>query len=334
MSVRTAVPAGRPGGQCLFRVAAGPRLGFGHLMRARSLARCLGVPTLFSIRGGPTARQVARDMRCEVVSGERLPGGVSLLVVDDPSLEHGRAWTRRARLMGVPTVSIHDVDEAADADLTVCGDPRLGACKPTRAMLRGSRFYLLDPAIARARRGPQKRADGALRVLIALGGGQHVKGVAGALVGALRQRREDLAISVAAGFTSGPRPGLCGARWISTRGGLARVLARTDVAIVAGGVTLFESCALGVPSVALAVVAGQRPAISTLAAQGAVLDAGEVFSSLRSVAHAADGVVHLLADAQARLSMRRRARRVVDGRGAHRVAARILQMLDGSATRG
>ena len=36
----------------LFRAPAGPRRGFGHLVRCRSLARALGVRPLIALRGG------------------------------------------------------------------------------------------------------------------------------------------------------------------------------------------------------------------------------------------------------------------------------------------
>ena len=42
----------------LFRAAAGPRRGFGHLVRCRSLARALGVRPLVALRGGQGAHFV------------------------------------------------------------------------------------------------------------------------------------------------------------------------------------------------------------------------------------------------------------------------------------
>jgi len=40
----------------VFRVAAGPRLGFGHLVRCRSLARALGVTPRVWLRGSAATR--------------------------------------------------------------------------------------------------------------------------------------------------------------------------------------------------------------------------------------------------------------------------------------
>ena len=59
-------------------------------------------------------------------------------------------------------------------------------------------------------------------------------------------------------------------------------LAACDVAVVAGGVTLYEACAVGVPVVALAVVAAQRPAIADFAVRGAAIDAGALMDPSRS----------------------------------------------------
>ena len=46
--------------RCHFHVAAGPRVGFGHLMRARALARCLDMDVTVSVRGGRAAARAAR----------------------------------------------------------------------------------------------------------------------------------------------------------------------------------------------------------------------------------------------------------------------------------
>ena len=69
----------------VFQVAAGPRLGFGHLVRCRSLARALGVTPRVWVRGSAATRAAAGALGCEV-----LPGSLSLaavapavLVVDD-----------------------------------------------------------------------------------------------------------------------------------------------------------------------------------------------------------------------------------------------------------
>jgi spore coat polysaccharide biosynthesis predicted glycosyltransferase SpsG len=109
--------------------------------------------------------------------------------------------------------------------------------------------------------------------------------------------------------------------------GLFEPLAACDVAVVAGGVTLYEACALGVPAVGLAVVEPQRKAIRSCAALGAVLDAGGPGLDAAAADRVARGVLRLLRDDPLRHAMASRGRRLVDGRGADRVARRIRALV-------
>src|SRR5262245_47514788 len=97
----------------LFRAAAGARRGFGHLLRARSLARALGVRPLISIRGPEHSVHVALALGCDVVKGSarRLIHRLSpnILVVDDPSARDAAEWIAAARRAGIVVASIHDL---------------------------------------------------------------------------------------------------------------------------------------------------------------------------------------------------------------------------------
>lgn len=319
--------------RCVFRIAAGPRVGFGHLMRARALARCLDMDISISLRGGRAARAAA-DVVGPVVADAEALREADVLVVDDPSPAHGRAWVARARRAGILAISVHDDERVHAADLVICG--ALGTRRPVAAVeaLHGARYYLLDSRIAGARhlRAPKRHLSHP-QIIVALGGGQHVVRVAQRLVDAIVSRLPDAEIAVAAGFAKGSRPALRQASWLAVRTGLTRAFLDADLAIVAGGVTLYEACALGVPAVALAVVPGQRRAIRAFVEEGAVLDAGEVSASRHAVDTAADGVARLVADSGLRRAMTTRARRLVDGRGAERVAARIHALLQDRSRR-
>lgn len=320
MSGRASMPPA-----CLFRVAAGPRLGFGHLMRARALAQGLGVRPVVSLRGGQEARRAATASGWTVVNGTDALRRRAVVVVDDPHAGHRRAWVDRARRLGAFVVSVHDGGRAPGADLVVSGN--LGVARPRARgdVLSGVQFYLLDRRLADARRR-RRRAARALdrpRVLVALGGGRHVRALARPLVDEIHRRCPHASIAVAAGFTSGHRPPLRHARWLSVRTGLWRVLARCDAAVVAGGVTLYEACALGVPAVGLAVVRRQRPAIRAFARRFALLDGGGGRRADLDLARAAQAVARLLDDAALRAATTARSRDLVDGQGSRRVAAHI-----------
>ena len=72
----------------LFRAAAGPRRGFGHLVRCRSLARALGVAPVIAVRGGDRVRAAARSLGFDVVLGSASAAikrvAPDVVVVDDP----------------------------------------------------------------------------------------------------------------------------------------------------------------------------------------------------------------------------------------------------------
>jgi spore coat polysaccharide biosynthesis predicted glycosyltransferase SpsG len=295
-------------------------------MRARALAQHLAMQVSLSVRGGRTAERAARSMGLEITDDLVTLDRADLLVVDDPSLKHGRPWIARARRAGVPSVSVHDCVPAHDADLVICGSIGAGEIRSAGTVLNGPQFYLLDRRIRTALRNRWTRTDARpMRVLVALGGGHHVRRVAQQLVHAIRRSTTDVSIFVAAGFSRGRRPTLGGARWLSARTGLTQALVDCDVAIVAGGVTLYEACALGTPAVALAVVPDQRRAIAAFASRGAVIDAGVV--SDMAIERAARGVARLLGDERRRRITSSRARHLVDGLGARRAAEHIQAML-------
>jgi spore coat polysaccharide biosynthesis predicted glycosyltransferase SpsG len=322
----------------LFRLAAGPRIGFGHLMRCRALARALRVRPIVSIRGGAAARLTAQALGCEVVrDGTRTLRAVDLLVVDDPAPARARAWLRRARRAGTPVATIHDLGVGSRAaDLIVDGSITGHAPRGAAPVLYGTRFTVLDPRVTAARTDRRRRVGRRkrLRVLVALGGGAHVYALARTLVDAIHRRCRSAAIDVVAGFCRRDvRPSLGAARWIERRDGLAPDLAGCDVAVVAGGVTLYEACAIGVPAVAMAVVPGQQRAIRAFAARGAVVDIGSLAGADGAVELVAAAVAELLRDASARDRRASAARRLVDGRGAQRVALRIRVLARNRASR-
>ena len=314
--------------RCVFRVAAGPRVGYGHLMRARALARCLDMEVSISVRGGRTAKAAARVVGPLVNDADPLHAA-DVLIVDDPRQASGGSWVSRARRLGIHSVSVHDEEWAHDADLVVCG--ALGVSRPqtTARALHGVRFYLLDSRIAEARAlRADRRGLNPPHVIIALGGGQHERRVAQRLVDAIVAKCPDAVIEVAAGFSASARPLLRQASWLTARTGLTQALLGADVAVVAGGVTIYEACALGVPSVGLAVVPGQRRSVRAFAREGAVIDAGDATSGQAAIALAASGVARLVRDGQMRRSLGSRARALVDGRGAHRVARSIHALVE------
>lgn len=312
----------------VFRVAAGPRVGFGHLVRCRSLARTMGVPPLVSLRGTRRTRERAAAMGWTVL--EAAPLAADLVVIDDPVASQAAAWVARARHRGIPVASVHDLGLAhVPSDLLIDGSFGSHAVAPAAshgpARLCGPQFAILDPSIAAIRRQHRQPVTG--RVLIALGGGRHVLGLARPLARAIAARAPGCDIRVVRGFAEGRSPALAAGRWVDAPQGLGDELADAQVVVTAGGVTLYEACALGVPVVGLPVTAAQALSIRAAACRGAALVAGHPPIDAQVMSSAADAVAALLRNATLRRRQSETARRHVDGEGAFRVAARLRELV-------
>jgi spore coat polysaccharide biosynthesis predicted glycosyltransferase SpsG len=313
----------------LFRMAAGPRVGFRHLVRCRSLARALGVQPRVSIRGSLATRLIAAasgwsvaDSSCRALFEER----PTVLVIDDPSDYCTAAWVNAARRAGVPVATIHDLGLSHVAsDLTIDGSILTGCARSSTQGLRGPAHMILDPDVLAHRLQPEDRPPA--NVLIALGGGAHVHRLAARVCDAVAARISDVQIHVAAGFSSTRRrPALARGEWVTAPQGLAEELSRTTVAIVAGGITLYEACAIGVPAIALALTPTQRLTVRAIARHGAAVDAGAPPDAVATIIHVADSTAALLADARARRRLSTAGQRLVDARGAFRVADYVREL--------
>jgi hypothetical protein len=118
--------------------------------------------------------------------------------------------------------------------------------------------------------------------------------------------------------------------WTGPLDGLAAELSACDVAVVGGGVSLYEACARGVAAVAVPVVGPQRPTVRGFVARHAARGTWGAFD--------ADGVarevVHLLRRPDVRVRLAARGRQLVDGRGAIRVADAVRQLARGQHRAG
>ncbi len=307
----------------VFRVAAGPRLGFGHLVRCRSLARALGVTPRAWVRGSAATRASARAMGVEVLretTSLRHVGPSPVLVVDDPSAAFAAACVRRAHSDGVPVCAIHDAGRVrVAADLVVDGSVGLTSYRDA-SRLFGPEYAVLDPGVRAKRRARRTPRSGL--VCIALGGGAHVFALVPMLVAALTERAPGVDIRVARGFVARKAlPALTSGQWLAPEH-LADNLADAEVAIVAGGVTAYEACAVGVPLVAVAVTPAQQPTVRALYDLGAVLDGG-LLRDETSARRVAERAAFLLATPSAQRRVAAAAKALIDGEGVCRVAAAI-----------
>jgi len=298
---------------------AGRRAGLGHLSRAGAVAvalarrdvatRCLacGVTTGFErdgLRWEPLASldtTVAVDAGAVLADGytlgtdrlEEIAATVPLAVMDDSG--------------SPPSFCSLAIDAAAeDADLP----PLLGG--PSYACLRPD-FWDLERRLTR---------DEIVTILVATGGGD-VGRVAEAAVTAAREVLPRATICVVRGpYATGSAP--AGVGTLEVPVSLACELKRADLAVVTGGQTVLEATCSGVPTIAIPVTENQRRTTRRLARLGAVKPV-----EARDVSALAETIASLGRDHCARRALAERARDVVDGNGARRVADWLKRLIDG-----
>ena len=106
---------------------------------------------------------------------------------------------------------------------------------------------------------------------------------------------------------------------------MAELMQQCDLAISAGGSTLYELCATGVPRLAIVLAANQQGIVAAMARQDLVVPLGAVTELQPALVAAA--VSRLLSDWQKRDRMNRQGRKLVDGQGALRVAHKMEQVV-------
>jgi spore coat polysaccharide biosynthesis protein SpsF len=314
-------------------VDAGPGVGLGHVSRGLALAAALekrGVRARMALPPDATAGEWVRAAghRNAVVLDPTLAAlpqvcdlaaDAAAVVVDvRHPLTQGEV---RALGAATPVVVIdNDGLGSTEADLVVA---LTGAEGPGR--LVGPAYVPLRTTAIRPRRRTRRAT-----VLVSLGAADP-DGAALRVVDALAKVEPAPSVRVVANPRT-PVWGTLAARLGAldmpparpvTPGGLGTHLAAADIAILAVGVSVYEALAAGVPSIVLARNAGDVAHAETLAAHGALVSLGRTWRA----ADLTSAVGTLLADRARQLAMGKAARALVDGRGAERVAARVVELV-------
>jgi spore coat polysaccharide biosynthesis predicted glycosyltransferase SpsG len=321
----------------------GPAAGLGHVRRALALAAALAPWADCRLLLSGDAEVVAQLVQlagvpCLPVSGERGSTltavralGASGLVVDsyEVSTRELEAVLERVRLL----VVMDDTGRfPVPGHLVV--NPALGVVPPEG----GERTrYLLGPRfapLAREFAEPPGRSwrESVERILLVLGGATSASLMA-ALARVVRRALPEATLDVIVG-PAGDVPaavtaalaGLGGVILHAAPESIRALMLDADLAVTAGGVTLLELAATSTPSVGVSVVSNQQANLAGLARSGALLLAGGAGDpGLPDALEAA--LTSLTADAGRRRALGERARQLVDGRGAARVAEAMRELL-------
>ena len=106
---------------------------------------------------------------------------------------------------------------------------------------------------------------------------------------------------------------------------MAELMAESEIALSAGGSTLYELCAMGVPVIAFSFAENQERLVQTFVKRGIAQYGGNYRTDgNKMIQNTIAGLETLLEDENLRTKYREKARTLVDGKGAGRIAEAIL----------
>lgn len=273
----------------------------------------------------------ARDASETLNALEQLRIKPDWVIVDNYALDgEWEKGIRRCadRLMVIDDLAdrTHDCDILLDQNLYDNSDERYESLLPATCIrLLGPRYALLRPEFLQFREKIRER-DGAVgRLLVGFGGSDPTNETEKVLEAILELRRDDIAVDVILGQLNPYRERI--ASRFGKQGNfvlhvqprnIGELMARADLAIGAAGVSTWERCCLGLPSIVISVAENQAESAATLGSRGCVFYVGPSGSvTTRSLWHVLSALLerreylaHL-----ARVSMA-----LVDGKGASRIA--------------
>lgn len=175
-----------------------------------------------------------------------------------------------------------------------------------------------------------RRGGAVERVLVSLGL-TDVGGITGRTIQALLPAADDLLFDVVIGAGA---PSFVGLQTLADQGRIdlhvqtqhmAELVAEADVAIGAGGSSLWERACLGLPSVTLVLADNQRDLAMRLDEAGATLALDARWPGFET--RLASAFRRLVEDDALRLSVTQASAQLCDGKGADRAAAAVLALL-------
>lgn len=313
-------------------------VGLGHIRRCLTLAKALrqSVEATFAVSGGASAEKVVADAGFVVTPIHDLAdahevgraverSGADLVVIDSY-----RATEDVFRACGKAlTVVLDDLaDRRLPVDVVV--NPALAATRLSYRgltdglLLLGCDYALLRPEFAtrvvRTIRQPVER------VLVTLGGGEH-----GSLPNDVAhwclEAIPAATIEIVAGPFSRERARTMFDEHVVVLDNpdMREAMLRADIAVTAGGQTLFELAATGLPSIVMETAANQSRNAADFAAAGTIVRAGATTDADLRAGFAA--ALAAVAAPDVRRVMSAQGLELVDGRGADRTVAAIVKLL-------
>lgn len=226
----------------------------------------------------------------------------------------------------------HDCDLLLDQNLYDDMHSRYKGLVPERCrMLLGPRYALLRPEFTEARGSLRKAQPEASRIFVFFGGADCTNETSKALEAIRMLNRPGIRVDVVAG-PSNPHLLEIERQCYAVEGAvlhrrtdrMAKLMSAARVAIGASGTTTWERCCMGLPSVVIAVAENQVEIAESLSKRRLIKYLGR-HSEVSSL-DIKNAVEDFLDDSGYRSRMSLESKKVLDGKGAARVAGHIRQM--------
>jgi spore coat polysaccharide biosynthesis predicted glycosyltransferase SpsG len=336
----------------ILRCSGSFELGLGHLSRCSAIARNLpGIDCTLVINPYPAAEEFIKTGEVDYLllpeslsereeAGELVniacKSGANLVLLDNK--DHSRAYLEVLKQAGLLVVDIEDRGDGrqlADIllDSHVWPEDDDYACEGPSFCGFGPEWVLMDPAYALLRlsrlsvKKSEKTSD-VLEIVISCGGSDPA-GLSPRVMEVLAGREEFLRITAVMGPGAKETALSCGShelRLVRGTHSLARILCRSDLAVVSGGITMCECMCLGIPTVFVPQHREQFANARRLADRGGILlaelpDNEGFYSSLEEL------IDKLLTDRETRTELSGAGSEIVDGQGISRLEKQIKMII-------
>lgn len=264
-------------------------------------------------------------------------GHMHCLVIDHYALDADweaamRSITERILVIDDLADRVHDCDVLLDQNLHLADmNNRYEKLVPPHSnILQGPKYALLRPEFKRVAAN-QKMRDGVVqRIFVFFGGSDPTNETGKALRAIKKLGRKDVAIDVVVGSANLQQEEISSfcAQLENTRfhkqvNNIAELMSAADIAIGAGGGTMWERCCLGLPTIVVSVAENQQSACEALARLGPILYLGRYEHVGVDLLEAALRVA--MATPDLLRGMGEKCASIVDGQGVKRVVRQLIE---------
>ncbi|GAE87810.1 hypothetical protein [Acetivibrio straminisolvens] len=105
---------------------------------------------------------------------------------------------------------------------------------------------------------------------------------------------------------------------------MSEIMLKSDMAISAGGSTLYELCACGTPTLAIVIADNQREMVDMMSSEGYIISLG--WHGELADMELLQKIKLLCADYEKRVSLSKKMQKLVDGEGVRRIVEEIIKI--------